>query len=491
MATTLAASAAHNNQIVLFNDASADELMIQIRCATSLGWAMTELLGRCIVLKEVLEKKHLTPPDFQRPVILSPIRDQRERARTVMGRILFLAKQLEVAGCEIEDKIKKYGSVLEPGKCYTDVLNNEVNALCDGTISPTYTETCTRINMLLFYWNEQIQVRLQEKPPAVYNGYTVGRGFATIRWYIGIGLAKPKMYHPYKKGDDRLTTVHFFGKRLFALAHKEFSHQDHQEIGDYHDDLANHLISDATLDKLLDHLQSMSSYLPPLVPQALEYSLFRWGRAIIKHPEALSKKVGNKGARSTNHPWTNPLKALRQEVSSRNQRNMKRALIKQATIWHDLLTGERDPTTFVDPRQITKRFILKIFIFSIPFILFGFLLAAAIVVTIIFLQSHLANSTSTTGITQQTQSITNTITSSIIALITAASTIPVIRTLWIWGSNTATDFVNRNQNNINTVLSTTGKNALELYWQRSQQEAVNKKTFVSPRSQPRDVDDGD
>lgn len=151
MATTLAASAAHNNQIVLFNDASADELMIQIRCATALGWAMTELLGRCIVLREVLEKKHLTPPDFKRPVILSPIRDQRERVRAVMGRILFLAKQLGVADCEIEDKIKKYGSFLEPSKCYTDVLNNEVNALCDGTFSPTYTETCTRINMLLFY----------------------------------------------------------------------------------------------------------------------------------------------------------------------------------------------------------------------------------------------------------------------------------------------------------------------------------------------------
>lgn len=288
-----------------------------------------------------------------------------------------------------------------------------------------------------------------------------------------------------------MTTVHFLGKRLFALDLKANTHQDHQENGDYLDDLENHLISDATLDKLLDHLQSMSSYLPPLVPQALEYSLFRWGRAIIKHPEALSKKESNEGARKTKSQWTTPFKALRQEVSSRNQRNMKRALIKQATIWHDLLTGERDPTTYINPRQITRRFVLKIFMFSIPFLLFGFLLAAAIVVTIIFLQSHLTSLASTTGVPQQTQSITDTIRSSIIAIITVASTIPVIRTLWIWGSKTATDFVNRNQNNINTVLSTTGKNALELYWQRSQQEAVNKKTFVSPRSQPRDVDDGD
>jgi hypothetical protein len=126
MATTLAAEAAPNTQIGLFNEASADELMIQIRCATGLGWAMTELLGRCIVLERVLEKKHPSPPNFKHPVILSPIRDQRERARAVMGRILFLAKQLGVADCEIEDNIKKYDSALEPGKYYTDELKNEV-----------------------------------------------------------------------------------------------------------------------------------------------------------------------------------------------------------------------------------------------------------------------------------------------------------------------------------------------------------------------------
>lgn len=166
---------------------------------------------------------------------------------------------------------------------------------------------------------------------------------------------------------------------------------------------------------------------------------------------------------------------------------MKRALIKQATIWHDLLTGERDPTTFIDPRQITRQFVLRLFAYSLPFLLFGLVIATVIAIAVILLQTRLGPSVPTAQVPQSTQSITDTIRSTITALIATVTTIPVIRTLWISSSKTATDFISKHPNTINTA----GKNALDLFWQRSQQVAVNKKILVSPRSNPPDVDDGD
>lgn len=424
------------------------DLVMQIRHATGLGWAMTELLGRCIVLKRVLKITHPSAPDFYAgTVILSPIRDQRERALSVMGRIRFLATQCGVMKCKIEEKGHNDGSKpTEHGKYYIDVLNDKVNELCGekARTDEEYNALCVRINSLLYYWNEQIQVILQTQPPPVYNGYTVGRGFSTIRWYIGIGEADPALYLPNKKGDDRLNQP-----QANALM---------QEA-------KNALISEATLDKLLDHLQSISIYLQPLVPQALEYSLTLWGKAIIKCPEALSKEA----------------------QSNNKHKNMKRALIKQATIWHDLLTGERDPTTFIDPRQITRQFVLRLFAYSLPFLLFGLVIATVIAIAVILLQTRLGPSVPTAQVPQSTQSITDTIRSTITALIATVTTIPVIRTLWISSSKTATDFISKHPNTINTA----GKNALDLFWQRSQQVAVNKKTLVSPRSNPPDVDDGD
>ena len=427
---------------------SIPDLITRIQCATGLGWAMTELLGRCIVLKRLLQITPPTIPDFfAHTVILSPIRDQRERANTVMGRVFFLAKQLGVDHCKIEERGRNTGATSdEYGKCYINVLNDKVKELCgeDARTNEEYEKISVRINSLLYYWNEQIQVILQKQPPPIYNGYTVGRGFSTIRWYIGIGEADPAAYQPDEKGKALL---------------------DHLKANALISEAKNALISEATLDKLLDHLQSMSVYLQPLVPQALEYSLTKWGKTIIKYPQALSKEA----------------------QCNNKHRNMKRALIKQATIWHDLLTGERDPTTFINPREFIGPFVRKLLIYSLPFLIFGLVIAAAIAALIFFLQGHLGPSVPASQVPKSTQSITDTITSSITALIAAATTIPIIRTLWILSSKTAMDFITKHQNTINTA----GKNAIDLLWQRSQQLAVNKKTLISPRSNPPDVDDGD
>ncbi|HJT56844.1 MAG TPA: hypothetical protein VJ761_10135, partial [Ktedonobacteraceae bacterium] len=108
------------------------DLIMQIRYATGLGWAMTELLGRCIVLKRVLKIQKPCAPDFYaHTIILSPIRDQRERALAVMGRIFFLAKQLGLTDCKIEEEGSRDGS--QPDECdkyYINVLKEKVYDLC-------------------------------------------------------------------------------------------------------------------------------------------------------------------------------------------------------------------------------------------------------------------------------------------------------------------------------------------------------------------------
>ena len=465
----------------------------QLRCATELGWAMTELLGRCVVYKRELieraKKKPLRIPDIEeRTVILSPIREQRERALAVMGRILFLAGKLDIADCKIDRDcdVGTSDPELEKSLTYIEALDKKVRALCDGmpkTIEdiPHIRDICAKINWLLYYWNEIVQVRLQKLPPPVYNGYTVGRGFSTIRWYIGIGAGGSEVYQT--RGNKNEQSPKISSIKLWFIEHFPRLQSFDDEIDDPNN-LSNTLINEATLDKLLDHLLSMSSYLPPLVPLALEYSLTRWGKTIIAYPMVWRTLVEFQRGRA----------GSKKQVTrnSKQEQNMKRALIKQAVIWHDLLTGERDPTTFIAPSAITRRYIWKIVRYSIPFLIIGIVFALAIAFAIIHIQGFLSLTTPTTGAPDpKTKSITDTVTSAIVTIVTATATIPFVRTLWMWGSKTTTNFISQNQDKIKTAISTTEKDALNLFWQHSQQEAINAKTFISPRSNPADVDDGD
>src|SRR5258708_8763461 len=255
---------------------------------------------------------------------------------------------------------------------------------------------------------------------------------------------------------------------------------------------SNALLREATLDKLLDHLQSISSYLPPLVLQALEYSLVRWGKTILKYPSVwreLAAMQDNK-IHSNEDSKKNDAQSRQSESCDKQKNiklNMKRASIKQAIIWHDLLTDERDPTTFIQPSAINRRYFRKILLHSIPYLLVGLFVAVVVAFLIVYLQRLL--SIPVTGAPNATtQSVTDTISITIVSIV---STIPFVRTIWIWGSKTTTDFIGKYENAIVSRISTAEKDALTLLWQRAQQEAINAKTFVTPRSRPPDVDDGD
>lgn len=486
----------------------ASDLIIKIRYATALGWAMTELLGRCIALISWLKANPPHSSNFKlNPVVLSPIRDPRERALTVMGRILFLANQLGVAECRIEQNNNNENVSSEFGRYYSNeanekvrafsddfyvkVLEKKVRALCTFTHDDeTNKQIRADINCLLLNWGEEIQYLLQTHPPAVYNAYTVARGFATIRWWIGVGEKDPAMDQANSNEEGTWTIIS--KGRIWLIEHFPNLRLPNEGYNGQNGLSSNALLGEATLDKLLDHLQSISSYLPPLVPQALEYSLVRWGKTILMYPGVWRELAALQDSKIHSNEDSKKNDAQSSQSGSWNKQkniklNMKRALIKQAIIWHDLLTDERDPTTFIQPSAINRRYFWKILRHSIPYFLVGLFVAVGVAFLITYLQRLLSMPVTGTQ-NATTQSITDTI---IITIVSLVSAIPFARTIWIWGSKTTTDFIGKYENVMVSRISTAEKDALKLLWQRAQQEAVNAKTFVRPHSRPPDVDDGD
>lgn len=59
------------------------------------------------------------------------------------------------------------------------------------------------------------------------------------------------------------------------------------------------------------------------------------------------------------------------------------------------------------------------------------------------------------------------------------------RTLWLWAARTTTNFTTtfmaKEGDAVYGEVSTSGKDALHLLWQKSQQEAINRATYRSPK----------
>jgi len=149
----------------------------------SLGWAITELLGRCFALKEG------QPADLDwtgdKLVTLQEFFTPREKIRALMGNILFLADSLGVSSCVIEHENDP-----DNNKRYVDVLNEDVTVLVQHNLDPalgvTREQLRGKINERLFYWDLRIHDTLQNRPTVVHKAYMVGRGLASLRWYFGL-----------------------------------------------------------------------------------------------------------------------------------------------------------------------------------------------------------------------------------------------------------------------------------------------------------------
>jgi hypothetical protein len=160
---------------------AADAMSLQqtVCNAASLGWAISELLGRCFQLKQANPAQVDWSGD--KLMKLQENFTPREKIFALMKYIIFLANSLGVSICAIEDD--------PDNKRYVDVLYNDVKLFIHHNLDPTSNVTFEqlrgRINECLFYWDLNIHDALQDRPTIVDKAYLVGRTLASLRWYLG------------------------------------------------------------------------------------------------------------------------------------------------------------------------------------------------------------------------------------------------------------------------------------------------------------------
>jgi hypothetical protein len=157
--------------------------------AASLGWAISELLGRCYQLNQSSPASLDWSGD--KLMKLQENFTPREKLYALMKYIIFLADSLDVSACAIED---------DPAKQrYIDVLHHDVRLFIHHNLDPmlgvTFEQLRGRINQNLFYWDLNIHDALQDRPTVVDKAYLVGRTLASLRWYIGQqGVIQDKIF---------------------------------------------------------------------------------------------------------------------------------------------------------------------------------------------------------------------------------------------------------------------------------------------------------
>jgi hypothetical protein len=199
-----------------------------------------------------------------------------------------------------------------------------------------------------------------------------------------------------------------------------------------------------SLKRLSEHVKLMDSSLRPYAALALANSLEHWGTAILESR-------------------VDPTKCPELQL--------------QTVIWHDLLIGDRLPTTYVAPSSVTWRYTLRVIAFSLPIILLGILLAAGITFLIAFLLGNFwlpsikelnNNSTFT--------SIETAIGAGFALLAGIGTAFPTVKTVWDW----ATKKVKTNiDTGADAIVTSVGSALGSMFWDAAQQHAIDKATYVA------------
>lgn len=150
--------------------------------AAELGWGMTELLGRCYVLKEAPPPKLDWTAD--KLVAFQENYTSREKIRALIVYIRFLADSLDVSSLTIDHEGDS-----EYGRPYIDVLEEKVEKFIQHDLpasGETPEQLREQINERLFFWDLKLHDALQTRPTVVHKSYLVGRSLASLRWYPGL-----------------------------------------------------------------------------------------------------------------------------------------------------------------------------------------------------------------------------------------------------------------------------------------------------------------
>lgn len=385
--------------------------------AAALGWSLVELLGRCFLLAPLSEnEQHVynAPWNGDLLEILPPVRSPRQQIMAITSYIGALAKTLGVLSCTIT--LPDDSCKNQP--CF-DVLQQQVEVLCKHNFDPhidgQFPTVRGRINQLIMHWDLKIRDEIQQKDPSAYNMYLNA-------YMVGNSFAALRWYT--------------------GLEHIHYTPMDTQPQS------PGRIFDKPSLDRLSEHVQLLAPFLPPFAAISLANSLDYWGKAFLEQPD-----------------------------SFRNDPEVRNQLIHQATIWHDILTGSRDPLTYVTPSSIAWRYTLHVLLIALPMLLAGLAVAIGITVLLLFLlgligpalaRMYHANTTTTTIVTSLGSGL------AFLAGIVAA--FPILGKLGQW----VIDKIETNADkNADPVIAQAASSLADTVWQILQQNTINKSTCLT------------
>ena len=414
---------------------SADDQIV--RNAAAFGWALTELLSRCFLLQPHSddELKALDQVWLGTGLqILPPIRTDRQQIWAVFYYTQSLAKQLphlaDPIGQVDPGALDSLPGFLNPGvpvddalkakykdKSYVDLINDHIITLCANKFNPTKSiEIRGQINGLLQYWDTMIYEQLQEAST------DPDEASAYLNAYL-VGRSFSSLRWNYD--------VH--GLPLYWPPQS----------------VQAQILTMDSLPRLCQHVELMASSLPEFAAVALSNSVQQWGNALLQ-PQ------------------------VSKDASIDAQRQAK--LQEQAVIWHDLLTGSRDPKTYVDPSSIGWRYTWKMFQFLLPYIGLGVLLSAIIAVVFLFLLGFLWPLI-VGAVTHNPflVSIVTTIGTGFALLTGIGAAIPSLGALWNWLTGKVQANVDQGAG---AALNDAQASLITMLWNAAQQEEINKATYI-------------
>jgi hypothetical protein len=148
--------------------------------AIALGWALTELLGRCFAVTPAQTAEQEW--DGDKLISLQEAYSPREKIRAMMLHIRFLADALGASSCLIDHENDP-----DNGRPYLDVLAEDVKLLTrHDSDAMTIEQLRGKVNERLFFWDLRIHAMLQDRATAIPKVYMVGRTLAGLRWYCGL-----------------------------------------------------------------------------------------------------------------------------------------------------------------------------------------------------------------------------------------------------------------------------------------------------------------
>lgn len=384
--------------------------------AAALGWSLVELLSRCFLLAPLSQneqKEYSAPWKGDLLEILPPVRSPRQQLLAITSYIGALANTLGVISCEITLP----DDICKDQPCF-NVIQHQVEELCKHASDPNkdgqFLTVRGRINQLIIHWDVKIRDEIQQKDPSAYNMYL----------------------NAYMVGNSFAALRWYTGLKNIRYVPTESQPQP-----------PRHIFDKPSLDRLSEHVQILAPFLPPFAAISLANSLDYWGRAFLKEPNRFLD-----------------------DTEVHNQ------LAHQATIWHDILTGSRDPITYVTPSSIAWRYTLHVILIALPMLLAGLAVAIGITLLLLFLlgligptlaQMYHANTTATTIVTS--------IGSGLAFLAGIVAAFPILGNLGQW----VIDKIKTNADkNTDTVVAQVESSLADMVWQILQQNAINKSTCL-------------